>query len=156
MSLTNDAVNAWKNTFLTKASKQEPPPLTIFVGASPPTAPTLLDQSLLSEAQLAAGELLARAESAEQSRDEIAKNLALSKRLQQSMLRRVQPMIGALREKGAESARLSDTLSDFERRFLTYQTETGRARPARRRRRRAGYRPQFPPDRNQPQEERYR
>lgn len=155
MSLTNDAVNAWKNTFLTKASKQEPPPLTIFVGASPPTAPTLLDQSLLSEAQLA-GELLARAESAEQSRDEIAKNLALSKRLQQSMLRRVQPMIGALREKGAESARLSDTLSDFERRFLTYQTETGRARPARRRRRRAGYRPQFPPDRNQPQEERYR
>jgi len=155
VSLTNDAVNAWKNTFLTKASKQEPPPLTIFVGASPPTAPTLLDQSLLSEAQLA-GELLARAESAEQSRDEIAKNLALSKRLQQSMLRRVQPMIRALREKGAESARLSDTLSDFERRFLTYQTETGRARPARRRRRRAGYRPQFPPDRNQPQEERYR
>ena len=51
MSLTNDAVNALKNTFLTKASKQEPPPLAIFVGASPPTAPTLLDQSLLAVAQ---------------------------------------------------------------------------------------------------------
>jgi chromosome segregation ATPase len=84
-----------------------------------------LMEAQLSESRLAASEALARAESAEQARDEVAKNFALSKRLQQSMLRRVQPMIGALREKNGENTRLNATLADFERRFAAYQKETG-------------------------------
>jgi chromosome segregation ATPase len=82
-------------------------------------------ESQLSECQHSLGELLTRAEVGEAGRDQLAKDLATSKRLQQSMLRRVRPMIGALREKNAESEDKATTLANFERRFLAYQTEAG-------------------------------
>jgi hypothetical protein len=69
--------------------------------------------------------LRTRAEAAEAGRDQFGKDLEGSKRLHQSLLRRVKPMIAALREKNAESARLSSTLSDIDQRFLTYQSESG-------------------------------
>lgn len=82
-------------------------------------------EAQLAETQLAASELMTRTETGEAARDQFANKFALSKRLQQSMLRRVKPMIGALREKNAESVKLNATLADFERRFLTYQSEAG-------------------------------
>jgi chromosome segregation ATPase len=84
-------------------------------------------ESQLAESQSNLSRILARAETAEAERDHLHSELATSKRLHQSLLRRVKPMISALREKNAESVKLAATLSDFERRFLTYQTETGEA-----------------------------
>ena len=82
-------------------------------------------ETQLAENQSNSVRMLARAESAEATRDAFSNELATSKRLHQSLLRRVKPMISALREKNAESIKLAATLADFERRFFTYQTETG-------------------------------
>ena len=81
----------------------------------------------LSESRLKANQALARADKAEAARDQTANDLAASKRLHQSLLRRVKPMIGALRERNAEGVKLTATLTDFEQRFLAYQTETSEA-----------------------------
>ena len=68
---------------------------------------------------------MTRAEAAEAARDQNGADLASSKRLHQSLMRRVKPLLMALREKGAESVKLGATLADMERRFLTYQSEAG-------------------------------
>jgi chromosome segregation ATPase len=81
-------------------------------------------ESRLAESQLTASQTQARAESAEAAGEQLTKDLAASKRLHQSLLRRVKPMIAALREKNAESTKLAATLGDFEQRFLTFQTES--------------------------------
>jgi DNA repair exonuclease SbcCD ATPase subunit len=78
----------------------------------------------LVDRDLVVSQLRTRAESAEQVRDQFGKDLEGSKRLHQSLLRRVKPMIAALREKNAESSRLSSTLGDIDQRFLTYQSES--------------------------------
>ncbi len=82
-------------------------------------------ETQLAESQTSLAQLLTRTENAESARDALINELSTSKRLHQSLLRRVKPMISALREKNAESIKLSATLGDFERRFFTYQTETG-------------------------------
>jgi chromosome segregation ATPase len=82
-------------------------------------------ESQLGESRLNASQLLTRAEGSEAARDAMAADLATSKRLHQSLMRRVKPMIAALREKNAESVKLAATLSDMERRFLNYQADAG-------------------------------
>ncbi len=77
----------------------------------------------LGETRLLAHQSLARAVNAETERDNLANELGGSKRLHKSLLRRVKPMIGALRERNAESVKLTATLADFERRFRAYQSE---------------------------------
>jgi chromosome segregation ATPase len=79
----------------------------------------------IADRELMVSQLRARAEAGEAGRDQFGKDLEGSKRLHQSLLRRVKPMIAALREKNAESARLSTTLGDIDQRFLTYQSESG-------------------------------
>lgn len=82
-------------------------------------------ESQISDLRLRLTQALARAESAETARDQRRGDLATSRNLHQSLLRRVKPLIASLRDKAAESAKLSATLADFEKRFSTYQTETG-------------------------------
>lgn len=84
-------------------------------------------ESALADSGRLANQTLKRAEIAEAARDQVTSDLATSKRLHLSMLRRVKPMISALREKNAETVKLTATLADFERRFLNYQTEAGEA-----------------------------
>jgi chromosome segregation ATPase len=84
-------------------------------------------EAQLAEARLAGGQAGARAAGAEAERDDLAKEVASAKRLHQSLLRRVKPMISALREKNAETLRLAATQSDLERRFHDYQSEAGEA-----------------------------
>lgn len=78
----------------------------------------------LAQAKLTAGQTLVRAQTAEASRDQLAGDLATSKRLHQSLLRRVKPLIDGLRKKNAENIKLERTLADFEKRFETFQSET--------------------------------
>ncbi len=79
----------------------------------------------LAESRLNASQLLTRAEAAEAAREQVGEALATSKRLHQSLLRRVKPMIAALRERNAEGVKLAATMSEMERRFLAYQAEAG-------------------------------
>ena len=82
-------------------------------------------ESQISELRLKLTQTLARAESAETERDKRRGDLATSRNLHQSLLRRVKPLIASLRDKVAESAKLNTTLADFEKRFATYQAESG-------------------------------
>ncbi len=82
-------------------------------------------ETQLGDSRLNASQLQSRVEAAEAAREAAASDLGTSKRLHQSLLRRVKPMIAALREKNAESVKLATTLADMERRFLTYQSEAG-------------------------------
>jgi len=81
----------------------------------------------LSELRIKLSQTHARAETAESVRDHLRADLLNSRNLHQSLLRRVKPLIASLRDKAAESAKLSSTLADFERRFAAYQAETGAA-----------------------------
>ena len=81
----------------------------------------------LSELRIKLSQSQARAETAEALRDHLRADLLNSRNLHQSLLRRVKPLIASLRDKAAESAKLSSTLADFERRFAAYQAETGAA-----------------------------
>jgi chromosome segregation ATPase len=78
-----------------------------------------------AELRLVADQATAHAAHAETAREELAKDLLTSKRLQQSMLRRVKPLISALREKNGETTKLGATLADLEQRFQRYQLEAG-------------------------------
>jgi chromosome segregation ATPase len=82
-------------------------------------------ESQISELRLKLTQALARAENAETARDQRRGDLATSRNLHQSLLRRVKPLIASLRDKSAESGKLSATLADFEKRFATYQAESG-------------------------------
>jgi chromosome segregation ATPase len=82
-------------------------------------------ENVLAGSRLNASQLLTRAEAAEAARDLNGVDLASSKRLHQSLMRRVKPLLMALRDKGAESVKLAATLAEMERRFLTYQSEAG-------------------------------
>jgi chromosome segregation ATPase len=82
-------------------------------------------EAALAESRLDASQLLARAVAGEAARDQVAEDLSTSKRLHQSLLRRVKPMITALRERNAEGVKLASTLAEMERRFLAYQSEAG-------------------------------
>ncbi len=79
----------------------------------------------LSEMRIKLSQTQARAQTAESVRDHLRADLMNSRNLHQSLLRRVKPLIASLRDKAAESAKLNSTLTDFERRFATYQVETG-------------------------------
>ena len=81
----------------------------------------------LAEVRQGAAQALARAKSAEAERDELRQEAAAAKGLHQSLLRRVKPMISALREKNAEGVRLASTYAELERRFLDCQAESGEA-----------------------------
>ena len=82
-------------------------------------------ESQLSEMRVKLSQTLARAGGAETARDQLRAEVANSRNLHQSLLRRVKPLIVSLRDKAAESAKLTATLADFEKRFSTYQNETG-------------------------------
>jgi chromosome segregation ATPase len=84
-------------------------------------------ETQLVEARHNAAEANARAAELEAARDAHAKEAATAKRLNQSLLRRVKPMITALREKNAEGVRLTSAHAELERHFLDYQAEAGDA-----------------------------
>ena len=79
----------------------------------------------LSDMRVKLSQSQARGETAETTRDHMRADLMTSRNLHQSLLRRVKPLIASLRDKAAESAKLGATLADFEKRFATYQAETG-------------------------------
>jgi len=128
--LLNEAVSRLKNDLSQALGRDEAHQRLLSAAQSELSALRLQSGELetqLVEARHNAAEASACAAEAEAARDAHAKEAATSKRLNQSLLRRVKPMITALREKNTEGVRLSSAHAELERHFLDYQAEAGDA-----------------------------
>lgn len=77
----------------------------------------------LAEAELAADQAMQRAANAEAARLRIEKEIASSKKTQKSLLRRVKPLISALRDRTATAAELTAVVAELEERQQAAQRD---------------------------------